>query len=97
MLKIQADRADLLSTVAKVAGAGTSHSSKPILSNMLIRAKDGTATLAATDLSVYCEAELKADIEEEGELTLPIKHFSDVSKVVPGGSVRITQNENLGP
>ncbi|MCL4354881.1 DNA polymerase III subunit beta [Patescibacteria group bacterium] len=53
-------------------------SSLPILSNFLLEAKKGKLRISATDLEIGVIVETPANIEEEGEITIPAKTFSDL-------------------
>ena len=52
--------------------------SLPILSNFLFEAKKGKLRISATDLEIGVVVEIPANIEEEGETTVPAKTFSDL-------------------
>ncbi|MCL4417375.1 MAG: DNA polymerase III subunit beta [Actinobacteria bacterium] len=50
----------------------------PILLNILLIAKSGKLQLISTDLEIGIQVEIPANIEEEGEITVPAKLFSDL-------------------
>lgn len=57
----------------------------PILSSILIEAKDNTCTIAATDLYFGVKSNVKADIETEGRVVVPGKQFKEIiSSLNPG-------------
>lgn len=59
----------------------------PILSNLLIEAREGTVVLTATDLELQVSAEVSAKVEEAGAITLPAKKFADICRALPEHSV----------
>ncbi|MDO8461210.1 MAG: DNA polymerase III subunit beta, partial [bacterium] len=42
----------------------------PVLSNLLLEAKNGILTISATDLEIGIQTEIDVNIEEEGEITV---------------------------
>ena len=60
----------------------------PILSNFKIEAKDGKLILSATDLEIGIVSSIAANIEEEGQTTVPAKTFFDFISSV--GSQKLT-------
>ncbi len=50
----------------------------PVLSNILLEAKDRKLRLASTDLEIGVEIVIPADIEEEGATTVPAKSFIEL-------------------
>ena len=51
----------------------------PILQNVLIEANDGQVSLTTTNLDLGMKCSVKADVEESGTVTLPVR---DLSKIV---------------
>ncbi len=61
----------------------------PILRNVLIEASDGTVTLRTTNLDLAIRCTIKADVEEEGGLTLPVRKLSSIVRELPNLDVFI--------
>ena len=57
----------------------------PILSNVLIQAKDGKLRLTTTDLDVGVSGTVEADIKKEGAATLPVKRLVNIIRELPCG------------
>lgn len=55
----------------------------PILRNVLIEASDGTVTLRTTNLDLAIRCTIKADVEEEGGLTLPVRKLASIVRELP--------------
>lgn len=66
----------------------------PVLSNILIEAKNGELTLTATDLTVGVRCFTEAKILEEGSTTLPAKKLGSLIRELTAMNVEFTTNEN---
>jgi DNA polymerase III subunit beta len=55
----------------------------PILSHILLEAKNGQVHLTATDLEIGMQATIPAEIEEEGIIAIPSKLFSELITNLP--------------
>lgn len=81
----------LISKVLNVVGPKMA---LPVLSNILIEAKNGELTLTATDLTVGIRCSTEAKILEEGATTLPAKKFAQLMKELTSMNVEISTNSN---
>lgn len=61
----------------------------PILSNFLFETEGNKIKLSATDLETGITCYLKAEIVEEGSITIPAKKFSDIIKELPNTDIEI--------
>ncbi|MEC7839561.1 MAG: DNA polymerase III subunit beta [Chlamydiota bacterium] len=66
----------------------------PILSNILIEARNGELILTATDLTVGIRCFTEAKILAEGATTLPAKRFAQLVRELTAVNVEITTNQN---
>ncbi len=66
----------------------------PILSNLLIEAKNGELMVTGTDLSVGLRCFTEAKIIEEGSTTLPAKKFASLIRELTAINVEISTNEH---
>ncbi|MDR1941174.1 MAG: DNA polymerase III subunit beta [Endomicrobium sp.] len=57
----------------------------PILYNFLMEASSGNVKLTRTDMEMATIHNLKAEVLEEGAITIPLKEFSDILKNLPSG------------
>jgi len=55
----------------------------PILRNVLIEASDGVVTFKTTNLDLAIRCSIKAEVEEEGGLTLPVRKLSSIVRELP--------------
>jgi DNA polymerase III subunit beta len=67
----------------------------PVLANVLIRSEGKESILcAATDLKVSVVAEIRAEVVEEGGMSLGAKHLFEIVKGLPEGEVALKRTEN---
>jgi DNA polymerase-3 subunit beta len=66
----------------------------PILTNILIEAKGGMLTLYATDLVVGIRCSTRAEIHQEGSVTVPAKRFFQLIRELTAASIEITVTQN---
>ncbi len=81
----------LIGKMLNVVGA---KSAVPILSNILIEAKNGEVILTATDLTVGIRCFTEAKVLEEGATTLPAKRFANLIRELTVLNVEISTNKN---
>jgi len=58
----------------------------PILSNVLLVAKDGELSVTATDLEVELVAQVEVAVESDGEITVSGRKLLDICRALPEGS-----------
>jgi DNA polymerase-3 subunit beta len=75
-----------LQMVTSVVGA---RKTMPILQNVLIEAKDGLVQLTTTNLDLGARCSVKADIETEGSITLPVKEIGRIVRELADIEVRV--------
>lgn len=88
-MKVVITRETLQSGISAVQNLVATKSALPILSNMLLRAKDGQLTLIATDLEVGVECTVPCTVEEPGETTGPARRIADVVSTFPAGDITV--------
>jgi DNA polymerase III subunit beta len=66
-----------LQAVQNIVGSRTT---LPILSNVLLKAKDGKLELTATDLDVTITCAVNAEVKKEGEVTIPVKKLYGITR-----------------
>ncbi|HSV94844.1 MAG TPA: DNA polymerase III subunit beta [Spirochaetia bacterium] len=67
----------------------------PILSGVLLKALKNEVSLVATDLEVSFWLSLSAKVEEEGEVVVPAKLFSELISGLPSGNVTLTVEKHI--
>jgi DNA polymerase-3 subunit beta len=71
---LQSNFAKGLNQISRIVG---SRATLPVLNNVLISAKKGKIQMSATNLEVGISTQVIGKIEEDGELTLPVRLLSD--------------------
>ena len=103
-MKLICEGLDLQEAVATVSRATNTRTINPILEGIKLTAKNGTLTLAATDLEMYIQKTIRADIQTEGTCVVPGKLFNEyVGRVgkhsiglnLNGENMTITHGENV--
>jgi DNA polymerase-3 subunit beta len=86
-MKLSAARDVLLKPLQAVIGVVERRQTMPILSNVLLVARDGELAVTATDLEVELVARADVDVETGGEITVSGRKLLDICKALPEGAV----------
>lgn len=83
-MKVAIEREALLKGILAVLDIVPSKTALPVLSNILIDAKDGhTVQMSATDLDISITCTLSASVEQPGATTVPARKFSEIVRELP--------------
>ena len=82
-MKLSAARDVLLKPLQAVIGVVERRQTMPVLSNVLLVAKDGELAITATDLEVELVARADVDVETDGEITVSGRKLLDICKALP--------------
>ncbi len=85
-MKFTAAREALLKPLQAVIGVVERRQTMPILSNVLLIARDGQLSVTATDLEVELVADAEVDTESGGEITVSGRKLLDICRALPEGS-----------
>jgi DNA polymerase-3 subunit beta len=85
-MKLSATRDVLLKPLQAVIGVVERRQTMPILSNVLLVAKDGELSVTATDLEVELVAQASVDVQAGGEITVSGRKLLDICRALPEGS-----------
>ncbi len=77
-MKFQVSKATLFKCLSHLNGIVDKKNSLPILSNILIEAKENFLTLSSTDMDISIIEKINSDIKEEGSITINAQIFYDV-------------------
>lgn len=94
-MKINIPKTNLVSGLKKVSSVIGSKSTVPVISNVLVVAKDNKLTLHTTDLELSVKTEIEAEIIEEGTTTIPCKKLNEIVNKLPDGNINIDTDENF--
>lgn len=92
-MKSKIAKQSLLEGLQIVQSVVTSRSTLPILSNVLLEAKDGKLSLTTTNLEVTVKCSVDADVQKPGGGTLPARRFSSIVKELPDKPIEIDIDE----
>lgn len=82
-------KADLVKELYLVQGIVERKNSIPILSNVLLDARDGALRISATDLDVSVRCGCDARVPAPGSITLAAKKLYEIARSLPDGDVHI--------
>ena len=85
-MKLSAARDVLLKPLQAVIGVVERRQTMPILSNVLLVAREGELSVTATDLEVELVAKTEVDVETGGEITVSGRKLLDICKALPDGA-----------
>lgn len=89
-MKAVISRKELLSLIGIIQGIITAKPAIPILSNVLIEAKNDQLILSATDLTTSMISFADAKVIEEGAIALPARKFFQLIKEITSPQIKIT-------
>jgi DNA polymerase-3 subunit beta len=85
-MKVTIERAALLRALAHVQSVVERRNTIPILSNVLIEAKDGKLALSATDMDLAIREEVPAEVGKAASTTAAAHTLYDIVRKLPEGS-----------
>ncbi len=85
-MKLRAARDVLLKPLQAVIGVVERRQTMPILSNVLLVARDGKLSVTATDLEVELVAETELEVKTGGEITVSGRKLLDICRALPEGA-----------
>ena len=89
-MKFRISKEAFLDGLQKVQHVVSSRTTLPILSNVLLVAKDGRLQFTTTDLDVGITGSVEAQIEKEGSTTLPAKRLVSIVRELPASEVEVS-------
>jgi len=88
-MKFAIMRPELALLMNRVISVVPPKSTLPVLSTVLIEAKENVLRATSTDLDMSISASVACDISQEGSVCIPAKRFSDIVKELPTDEVRV--------
>ncbi len=82
-MEIKINREELLKPLSHVTAVVERRQTLPILSNVLLRVKDGVLELTGTDLEIELLATVRAEKCVEGAMTVPARKLYDICRALP--------------
>lgn len=84
-MKFTIDRAALLRSLNHVQSVVERRNTIPILSNVLLKAEDGTLTMSTTDMDLEIHESVAAEVATPGATTAPAHTLHDIVRKLPDG------------
>ncbi len=85
-MKFTIDRAALLRSLNHVQSVVERRNTIPILSNVLLKAEDGTLTMSTTDMDLEVHESVAAEVTAPGATTVPAHTLHDIVRKLPDDS-----------
>lgn len=96
-MKFTISKDTLQQAINQVQHVVSTRTTLAILSNVLLRAKDGVLELTTTDLDVGVTCSVPAEVEEEGATTLPARRLATIVRELPAEEISISVDEKTTP
>ena len=93
-MKVRIGRDELLTGLQRVQGVVEKRNTMPILSNILIEAKQEGAEIVATDLEIGMRGLYKATVHKAGGITVSARKLYEIIKELPSGDIDLISSEN---
>jgi DNA polymerase-3 subunit beta len=83
-------RQNLHQGLAAVSASIPTKTTLPVLSNILLEARDGGVWMSGTDLDVAVRVQAPADVSQPGAITAPGKKLQEIARELPDQPVEVT-------
>ena len=93
-MEVKINSSELLKALNHVHGIVEVRHTLPILSNIILIAKDDILSLSSTNLDIYCSDVISAEIQTAGEISVSAITFFEIVKRLPAGSDVIMSMES---
>ncbi|ALA56446.1 DNA polymerase III subunit beta [Nitrospira moscoviensis] len=93
-MKVRIGRDELLTGLQRVQGVVEKRNTMPILSNILLEAKQEGAEIVATDLEIGMRGLYKATVLQPGGVTVSARKLYEIIKELPAGDIELTAGDN---
>ncbi|MFQ5882470.1 MAG: DNA polymerase III subunit beta [Candidatus Methylomirabilales bacterium] len=92
-MHIQVLRNTFLDTLAQIQGVIEVRKTLPILSHLLLEAKEDTVTLSGTDIDVSIQTSLGGDVRKEGGVAISGKKLYEIVRELPDAPIDLRWDE----
>ena len=92
-MKFKINKEHFATGLRQVANVVSSKPPMPILNNVLIKAVDGRVMLTTTNFDLGIRCSIKAEVESEGEITLPVKKLAAIISSMPKQEVTFESDD----
>jgi DNA polymerase-3 subunit beta len=88
-MKLSVTRDNLHAGLGAVSATIPTKTTLPVLSNILLDARDGRLMLSGTDLDISVSVSIEADVSEAGSVTVPARKFAEIVRELGAAPVHI--------
>jgi DNA polymerase-3 subunit beta len=88
-MKFSATKEKLLEGLQQVQNVVSTRTTLPILSNVLLQAKEGAVHLTTTDLDVGVRGSFEANVDKVGATTLPARRLFTIIRELPSSEISV--------
>ncbi len=85
-MKFSIQREAFLQPLSQVVGVVERRQTLPVLANFLVVAGDNQIAVTGTDMEVELVAHGKAEVAQQGEITVPARKLVDICRALPDGA-----------
>lgn len=93
-MKVRIGRDELLTGLQRVQGVVEKRNTMPILSNILVEAKQDGVEIVATDLELGVRGLYKATVLSAGGVTISARKLFEIVKELPAGDIELVAGDN---
>ena len=93
-MKVRIGRDELLTGLQRVQGVVEKRNTMPILSNILLEAKQDGVEIVATDLEIGMRGLYKGTVLSTGGVTISARKLFEIVKELPSGDIELTATDN---
>ena len=86
-MKLTASREEILGPVQSVIGVVERRQTMPVLSNVLLSARNNRLSVTGTDLEVELVSAVNVSVQQAGEITVPGRKLLDILRALPEAAV----------
>ncbi len=95
-MEFKTNSSDLVKALSHIHGVVEVRHTLPILSNIILEAKEEELILSSTNLDIYCADRIKSETSVSGEISVPASTFFEIVKRLPAGSDVIMSTSDSG-
>ena len=92
-MEFTVNKVDLIRELSLSQGVVEKKTTIPILSNVLLEARDGYLRLTATDLELGIRCSCPAEVKKAGAGTVPAKRLLDYARLLPDSAIQVKFGE----
>ena len=93
-MKFKINRDHFNNGLQQVLNVVGTRATMPILSNVLIQAEKGQIALTTTNLDLGIRSKIRAEVDQEGGITLPVRRLASIVRELPSLNVEIESFSN---